>query len=92
MTRSFNSFKQIQGYFEHYNFWNWLTNTFEFIVKENGIKKVEWSLSEGIGTFRVLYDTNFSYPAGTYGLEGAEDLLMVIKQIVKDRQQADPFS
>lgn len=84
MTRSFNNYEQVQEYFDHYNFWNWLTNTFELVVNQNGIRKVEWSLSECIGTFRVLYDTNFSHHAGTYGVENANNLLMVIKQIITD--------
>lgn len=84
MTRSFNNYEQVKKYFDDYNFGNWLTNTFELVVNQNGIRKVQWSLSGGIGTFRVLYDTNFSHHAGTYGLEGANDLLVVIKQIITD--------
>lgn len=87
MTRSFKNYEEVQKYFERYNFSNWLTNTFELTANENNIKKVTWSLSEGIGTFRVLYETNFSHHAGTYSLIDVNDLLLVLKEIV-----TDPFS
>lgn len=84
MTRSFNNYDEVRDYFKNYDLNSWLTNTFELIVKQDGIQKITWSLKESVAEFRVLYDTDWSHPVGTYHLDDYGDLIIVLMQIVSD--------
>ena len=86
MTKSFcyhNSTKDLAEDFE--NFFNkphavnyfdtWLTHTFEVIVHDGTIEKVECSLEEGMASFTTTFSDHVSYFAGKSPVKCADDLL-----------------
>lgn len=82
MTNLFKNIDEAKDYFKHYNFSNWLRDTFEISVKENGIEKITFSLQGGVATVREINVFGWSRHIGSYGVEDANSLITVLREIV----------